>query len=309
MSRTDYIKPVKTLDFDFVFTGCPIELCNGAIYSEVEDHRLFLSLTMKNLSDRPVEYLLAKVWLYDSDKANLPYVKLPLEYDLHHAPEGFYTAAVGNKEKERIAQPGEAFGTEYFFPMPESFFTRLAVEIKKIRFTDSSELIPENVTTVDYRRMDTDFDDFEKKAYERINIYRRLEKQHPSKVVPMEQENLWICCCGEKNPQSAEKCVACSREKAWQLQNLSKKAIESYAEELKEERTADMAFLAKTKKRSNVISSIEEEAQRRRAIEREEALRHVKEQQKKQDFRKKLCFFILLVWIFASVAFYFLTQG
>ena len=309
MSRTDYIKPVKTLDFDFVFTGCPVELCGGAIYSEVEDHRLFCSLTLKNLSEKTVSYLRARLWLYDSDKANLPYTKLPLEYDLSSPPEGFYAAAVGSKEKARFAKPGERFGEEYFFPMPESFFTRLAVVIECVRFTDGSELIPENVSTVSYSRMDTDFNEFEKKAYERINIYRRLEKQHPSRVVPMEQENLWICCCGEKNPQSADKCVACSREKKWQLENLSKEAIETHAEELREERTADMAFLAKIKKRQNFVSTLEDKERDLRRREQEEAIRRVAEQQKKQDFRKKLCFAIILLWVFASVAFYFLTKG
>ncbi len=309
MSRTDYIKPVKTLDFDFVFTGCPIELCSGAIYSEVEDHRLFCSLALKNLSEKTVEFLRARLWLYDSDKANLPYAKLALNYDLKKAPEGFYTAAVGGKDKERLAHPGERFGEEYFFPMPESFFTRLAVVIEKARFTDGSEWVPENVSTVSYSRMDKEFNEYEKKAYERINIYRRLEKQHPSKVVPMEQENLWICCCGEKNPVHVPTCAACSREKKWQMENLSKEAIEAHAEELKEERSADMALLAKLKNRKSAVSSLEEKEQDRLRREREEALRHVQEQQKKQDARKKLCFAILLIWIFAAVAFYFLTKG
>ncbi len=309
MSRIDYLKPVKTLEFDFVFSGCPVEICNGTVYSQVEDHRLFCSVGFKNMSGKTVERLWARLWLYDSDKANLPYCKLPLVYDLTQAPEGFYAAAVGKKEKDHTAPPGKKFGEEYFFAVPESYFSRLAVMIEKIGFSDQTELIPENVTTVSYRRMDSDFDDFEKKAYERINIYRRLEKQHPAKVVPMVRENLWICCCGEKNAADAPKCACCSREKEWQLANISKEAIERDARELREEKSADMALFVKLKNRKNAKSALEEKEEDRRRREREEALRHVQEQQKAMDRKKKLCMIILAIWIFGSAIFYFVMNS
>ena len=309
MSRIEYLKPVKTLEFDFVFSDCPVEICNGTVYSEVENHRLFLSLGFKNMSEKLLTRLEAKLWLYDNDKANLPYLKLPLVYELTVAPDGFYAAAVGGRKKEYTAPPGEEFGKEYFFTLPESYFSRLAVMIERIVYADGSEKLVENASTLSYSRMDSDFDEFEKKAYERINIYRRLEKQHPAKVVPMEKENLWICCCGEKNPASAKKCVCCSREKEWQLENLSKAAIESHAEVLREERTADVALFVKLQNRKNAKSALEEKEEDRRRREREEALRHVEAQQKAMDRRKKICMIILGIWIFGSVVFYFIMNS
>lgn len=300
MARTDYLKPVKELEFDFVDPDCPVTICKGKIMSDVETHKLYISLVYKNMSKKLIDKMSVQLWLYDSDKANLPYMKLPLDYDLNNPPQGFYTAM--EKYTEHIAQPGNKFGREYYFSLPESYFVRMAVVIRNVHFTDGEEYIGNpNAHTLPFNKMDTDFDEFEKKAYQRINIYSKLEKKHPGKVVPMAGEHFWVCCCGEKNHIDSDKCSVCERERQWQMENLSKEAVSAHAQVLREEKSADVALLAKLQSRKNAVSTLEQKELDKRRREIEEAQKNVLRQQRASDARKKWAIALVFLWILICV--------
>ena len=303
----DYLKPVRELVFDFVYENCPVALSSGCLLTDVEDQSLYLSLSFKNVSEKTVTGLGVEIWLYFSDKANLPDEKMRLEYDLTRPPEGFYTAA-GRRSGPHIAAPGEAFGGDYYFPIRENRFDRMNVMIRRASYSDGAEEQFSSLPVTDFSRMDESFGEFEKKAYERINLYSKLEQKFPAKVIPMVNSQLWICCCGSKNKLARETCDVCGRDKMWQLSNLSMDAIESTADELRRERSADVAFIAKMNDRSNVTVKSQQADLERIRREQKEAMLHVRKQQRRDDLKKKIAVILFILWITVSLIVFFASR-
>ena len=303
----DYVKPVKSLSFDFVFEDCPVEPVDGEIFSQVEDQSLYLSLRFKNMSDKPVEKMKAQILLYHTETANVPDDRLTLDYDLTLPPENFYAALIKPK-KPGAAKPGEIFGEDWFFPVPESRFDRMEILIAELIYADGSRQSFNKLSTKAYSAMRESFGEFEKKAYERINVYPKLESKFPARVIPMENEKLWICCCGNKNSPDAVKCGVCGRDKLWQLKNLNMDAIEEKVTELKEEKSADVAFITKMTNRANAVPLSELQDRERIRREQVEAMKEVARQQKAVDRRKKIAAALVILWIAAALVVFFISR-
>ncbi|MBQ9544616.1 MAG: hypothetical protein IJV00_05775 [Clostridia bacterium] len=303
----DYLKPVRDLVFDFVYEGCPVALSSGCLLTDVEDQSLYLSLTFKNVSEKTVTGLAAEVWLYYTEKANLPDEKMKIEYDLTRAPEGFYTAE-GRRFGSRVAAPGRDFGSDYYYPVNESRFDRMNVMIKRVDYSDNTSQSFSSLPVTGFSKMEESFGEFEKKAYERINLYSKLEHKFPAKVLPMVNSQLWICCCGAKNKLERETCDVCGRDKMWQLANLNMEAIENTAQELREERSADVAFITKMQDRSNVTVKSQQQDIERIRREQKEAMLHVRKQQRRSDFKKKIAIILFVLWIAVSLIVFFMSH-
>ncbi len=304
----EYLKPVRDLVFDFVYEGCPVALSSGSLLTDVEDQSLYISLSFKNVSEKTVTGLGVEIWLYFTEKANLPDEKMRLDYDLTSPPDGFYTAS-GKKSGSKGAAPGTLFGSDYFFPIKENVFDRMNVMVKRAAYSDGTEEQFSSLPVTDFSRMDESFGEFEKKAYERINLYSKLERQFPAKVLPMVNSQLWICCCGAKNKLSAETCDVCGRDKMWQLKNLSMDAIEDTAEELRRERSSDVAFIAKMTNRSNVVVKSQQQDAERIRREQKEAMLQVRKQQRRDDLRKKIAVILFILWIAVSLIVFFVSHS
>ena len=244
--RLRRMRVVETLDTASVFASSPVEIKEGYAVSDLETGELFLVLTFKSLSQRPIEALDIRVLLYGGTQQLLPYRKDDFRYS-------WETATLGKrildgrvrKEKECKRETAivhdEEFGYGVFLPLPDTFFSRLQIELVRVTYADGGcEQLGLISDPFDRRLRATRFDEIDgnlRVSYEHINVFQQNEEEHPIRVLPQEGKNVWLCCCGRKNPADAPRCEACGRDKDWQLENLSEQKLLKARRELDSDRT------------------------------------------------------------------------
>ncbi len=221
--RQRNLRVVEYLDYSNLLSDCPVEITEGYVVSDVEEAAVFASFVFRNVSGKQIGSFDVRLLCYNNQ--NIPYLKIPFEYCYDSYTFGERRMR-GYKVKDKkalrmpIVEPNETFGEGVYIPLPESYFTKLEIELMSITYADGST---QTIKTVAGRSRDRlGFEDRGfAAAYQTINIYLEAEAAHPAIVIPQASANAWLCCCGHKNSISDDKCEICFRDKEWQLCNLN----------------------------------------------------------------------------------------
>ena len=238
----DRLRPLRVLEYldnSAIFEHSPVEVKEGYIVSDRDTGDVFLVLIFRSLSQKPISALDIRVLLYH-ERHPIPFQKDDYRYSWETATLG--ERVVGGrvlKEKESRREQaivhGEEFGQGIFLPLPEGYFDRMQIELVGVAYTvgeyEQLGLIAGN-RAARFEDMDVSL----RFSYLKMNIFDQAEQDHPIRVLPQAGENVWLCCCGHKNPATVSLCEACGRDKDWQLENISVERLRKKQLELEAER-------------------------------------------------------------------------
>lgn len=294
---------VEYFDFSGVLPDSPVQVNEGYIISDLETHELFASFAFQNTSGKQIMSLDIRLFLYQN--ANVPYEKKSFTYSYDNMTFGERKNGIvtkkgifGTKQYTYCIAVGETFGRSAYIPIPDSYFRKIELEISKVTFSDSSFVTPKMIV----RNQCTDFtelDDAKLYAFTRMNIYAAAEERYPTRVVPQFGETAWLCCCGQKNLATSEKCERCMRDRDWQKHVFDASVMEQKVEELKA--ANDYYRPDKTKYETSKNFEKEEEIQKRIA-EYEAAMKRVAEQERRREHRRKMIIPKILIFIAVVIA-------
>lgn len=304
--RRDRLRPLRVLEYldnSAIFEHSPVEVKDGYIISDRDNGELFLVLIFRCLSNKPLAALDIRVLLFH-ERQPIPFQKIEFRYSWDEATFGERVIdGRTRKEKEcrqeRIIVHGEEFGQGIYLPLPENYFHRMQIELVGAEYSDGSYeqlgLIAGN-RAPQFPDMDTGL----RASYSRLNIFTEAEQVHPIRVLPQEGENVWLCCCGHKNPSGVALCEQCGRDKDWQLENLSMEKLEQTKREI--ENDVSYRILHDTSAYPQ-NRHLESEAEKQRKVERcNEALQRLAAQEKARERRNwmilpKIGLLVLLVFV------------
>ncbi len=302
IDRQRSLRVAKYLDYPFILPDSPVALQEGFIVSDRETGDVFASFVFKNLSVKRLTELKIRLSCYLNQ--NIPYTNIDFTYSQEKLTFGIIEKN-GVELKLRQAnkrvgiEQSESFGSCVFIPIPESYFTKLDVILLSAEFADGSKTTLNTLVAGENKRF-SELDNDSKLIYSRNNIYFAAEEKYPTKVVPQFGNTVWLCCCGNKNPDSAHICEKCGRDKDWQKSS----ATESVIEEAKKEIIADPTvntFRDKTKFAQNKYLETDAEVQSK--IEQyERAMKNVAEEERRKHRRQlmlipKIIIFIAIVYL------------
>lgn len=227
----DWLRPmrlVEVLDTDAIFTDSPVEVKNGYVVSDRETGELFLILVFRSVSKRPIAALDIRVLFYEENRP-LPFRKDDFRYSEETATLGERTLHgqghwAKRRRREQAIVQGEEFGQGVCLPLPEDYCHRIRIELMRVIYEDGGCDVLQLLVGGRVKRF-ADMDSGLRASYAQVNIYERREEAHPIRVLPQEGKNVWLCCCGHKNPAAACSCEICKREKGWQMETLSEEHL------------------------------------------------------------------------------------
>ena len=127
----------------------------------------------------------------------------------------------------------------------------------------------------------TELDDISKLVYSRVNIYQAAEERFPTKVVPQFGNQVWLCCCGTKNPSADCECQKCGRERDWQKATLTHDAFTETKEKMVSD-PREVTLHDKSRYKQNKYLETKEETQKK--IEQyEKAIKNIAYEEKQKQ--------------------------
>ena len=295
---------VEQLDFGAIYDDSPIEVLEGYIVADREDYKCFAVFKLQSASKKNIKAVSIRLLCYEY--SNIPYMKLPFEYSCGNVGFGARslpetkTEADKKKKKKKTAEPphiryGETFGEAVYIELPERYFKRFELETVSVTYEDGSVQQLHEQRRQKRRTFD-ELDDEALYAYDTVNIYKKAEEHFPATVFPTQNSNVWLCCCGAKNLNDFETCSVCHREKAWQFDNLTRKALDAQTDTLKAKQDPRSLHLSKSKLRSRELEE-KEEIKKKKAEEYEKVMENLARQQRESEHNKAM--------IIPRVIFYF----
>ena len=125
--------------------------------------------------------------------------------------------------------------------------------------------------------------------------------------MPQFGEQVWLCCCGNKNPNSKDACEVCGREKEWQKNTATADAIEETKNKMisdpKERTFHDKSKFAQNKYLENDADVQKKISQYEKAMERI-AMEEKRKEKNQMMILPKVCLWILFFLLIASIAQY-----
>ncbi|MEA4832340.1 MAG: hypothetical protein VB118_06970 [Oscillospiraceae bacterium] len=271
-----YYKLIERLDFNYLYVNCPLEITDALSVYDIDTYDYYLHFIFRSMSETPVDSVDIIILLYDN--ANVPSEKIPYTYSFEAMRMN--STKRKNKGVSSIAC-GAEFGRGFYIPIPQSYFKKLNVVIKRISYSDqtaveyeeAAKYSPEHLSSLSLEK---------KNAFDQINIYEALEDEFPTKFVAAEGQFSWMCCCGNKNPNNIARCSRCGRAKDWQLCVMSDKALDEEHEKYIKEHSALFANYAKAEFmiKHNYISK---QDRLDMAEKQEIALNRVEKQEKRRE--------------------------
>ncbi len=299
------LRVVKYLDFSAILSDSPVEICDGFIVSDRDDGDVFASIVFKNVGAKQIKKLNIQLWCYLNQ--NIPYCKLDYSYSHDDLTFGVISAEsrelrLRESNKREAIKQNERFGSCVYLKLPESYFTKLEVYIDSVEYL-FGETAPVGVVAGGSVRRYSDLDNITRLVYTRVNIYESAEHTHPAVVVPQETNTAWLCCCGNKNPRDAEFCGVCSRERDWQLKNITEEALEEKRAEMNADPTERVIHDKSGYRQDKYLESEAEIAEK---VERyEQAMKNIaKEEQQRINHRKKIFKYCILAIIIAVLVYF-----
>lgn len=317
--RQKIYRVIERLDFSRIYESSPVEILEGYTVSEAETHKCFATFRIQNTKDKDILSLKVRLLCYDT--ANIPSLRIPFEYCAENGTLGIREY---NEEKSeslaskvltylglkteiypKAIRHGEIFGSTVFIPLPGNYCRKLELEIMSVVYSDGTEEKVGLVSGKKYKTFSQLNDDL-RFAYGKVNVYLKAEEEHPIRVIPQQGENVWLCCCGEKNLKNVEICVSCGRERDWQFSNITENLLHEKYEKIKS--TDDPEFIHRNKLKATPRLVIENDEEKQKKIEAfEKALENVARQEEERLHRKRmivpkialcLALFYLLAFLF-----------
>ncbi len=308
--RRDRLRPlrvVEVLESGGVFAKSPVEIKEGYVVSDRDTGELFVMLVFRCVAEKPLLSLDVRLLLYE-EGAQTPYERIVRRYSWETATLGERVVR-GQVRREResrrepLIEPGEEFGQGVFLPLPENYFHRMRIELTGVTYSIGGyEPLGLTYDPFDRRRAARRFADIDsslRSSYRRLNIFEQAEEEHPIRVLPQAGENAWLCCCGQKNPASAEICESCGRDKAWQLENLSERHLRE-VEQASEPAAGRVLHDTSAYPQNRYLENDDEKEQKVRQCD--EALRRLAAQERERQRRgrmiiPKLGLLVLLLFV------------
>ena len=234
----DRMRPLRVLEYvdnSAIFENSPVEVREGYVISDRDNGDLFLILSFRSMSEKPIASLRVRISLFRDHKP-VPYERKEYVYSWQTGTFGIRTLnGEERKEKEIRGETtirfSETFGDGIYLPIPSTYFSKLQVELQEVEFNDGNV---QHLGLTAGARADrfAELRDELQDAYSEVNIFRSAESVHPIRVLPKEGENVWLCCCGHKNPKTVSLCESCGRDRSWQLENLTVDNLEKKEKEM-----------------------------------------------------------------------------
>ncbi len=226
--RMRSLRVVKYLEYPFILPDSPVELDEGYIVSDMDTYDVFASFIFKNVSERPLRKLTIRIACYLNQ--NIPYTNIDFTYSHDDLTFGIIAKDDVNlklkESNERVAiEKSETFGSCVYIPLPESYFTKMEVILLSAEYA-GGDVVQLNTLVAGNSKRYSELDNISKIVYTRVNIYKSAEEKFPTKVIPQFGKTVWLCCCGNKNPNSSDVCEKCGREKEWQEKSVSSEVLE-----------------------------------------------------------------------------------
>jgi len=304
--RMRSLRVVKYLEYPFILPDSPVELDEGYIVSDMETYDVFASFIFKNVSERPIRKLNIRLSCYLNQ--NIPYTNIDFTYSHEDLTFGIISKD-GNDLKlrqsnERVTvERSETFGSCVYIPLPESYFTKLEVILLSVEYA-GGQVVELNTLVAGNSKRYSDLDNISKIVYTRVNIYKAAEEKYPTKVIPQFGNTVWLCCCGNKNPASSDKCELCGREKEWQEKSVTSQVLEETKKKMIGDRQERVLHDKSRFKQNKFLESDEENE--RKIKQYEQAMKNIAyEEQRKQRNQMMLIPKILI----AVLIFYLLVLG
>ena len=225
----DY-KVIEKFDFSAIYEDCPVEILDAYSFYNINTYKYFVNIVFVNTCPKKISELTIRLLCFA--RQNIPYEKLIYTYSLSKNNLGklvkskkFNLNLFSKKKKDQSSiEHGEEFGHCVYVPIPETYFKKMKLEFVSVKYDDGTVEDLSKSKQMKYVKYD-DLTDDNRFAYHRMNIYNVAEEEHPIRVMPMESENSWLCCCGTKNISTDKICKKCMRDKDWQLKNLTKESF------------------------------------------------------------------------------------
>ncbi len=308
--RKDRMRPLRVVEYlenSAIFENSPVEIKEGYIISDRETGELFLTLNFRSVSQKTISALDIRLILF-KDRIVLPDKKIEYRYSWEDATLGERVInGVQRKDREckkdKTLMYGEEFGEGIYIPLPESYFKKMQIELVSVTYFDGSkqEL---NLIAGSRAMRYLELDDELRDAYRSLNIFQKAEAAHPIRVLPQAGENVWLCCCGRKNPADTTLCDVCGRDKDWQFQNLSVENLEkTYAKNNEGKRILNDTSAYKQNKHMET-----EEEQKRKVELCNQALERLAIQEKQRERRQVMLLPKILLWVGVIALLYLLCE-
>lgn len=304
--RMRSLRVVKYLEYPFILPDSPVEIEEGYIVSDRDTYDIFASFIFKNVAEQPLRKLKVRINCYLNQ--NIPYTHIDFEYSHDLLTFGIIGKDDVNlkfreSNKKVTVNKSETFGSCVYIPLPESYFTKIELVLLSVEYSGGETVDINTVVAGDSKKYN-ELDNITKMVYSRVNIYRSAEERYPTKVIPQFGNTVWLCCCGNKNPNASVHCEKCGREKEWQRTSISdEKLAETKTQIVNDPR--EVTLHDKSRFKQNKYLESKEETQKK--IEQyEKAMKNIAEQEKFNETRKLMIIPKLLV---AAGLLYLLVLG
>lgn len=284
--RMRSLRVVKYLEYPFILPDSPVDIEEGYIVSDRETYDIFASFIFKNISSRPLTKLNVRINCFLNQ--NIPYAHIDFEYSHELLTFGIIgkddvDLKFKESNKRTSINQSETFGACVYIPLPETYFTKIELVLLSVEYA-GGEVVDINTVVAGDSKKYKDLDNITKMVYSRVNIYRAAEDKYPTKVMPQFGNTVWLCCCGNKNPNTAEVCEKCGREKEWQKNVIvTEKLEETKTSKVNDPR--EVTLHDKSKFKQNKYLETKEETQKK--IEQyEKAMKNIALEEKYNEARK-----------------------
>ena len=301
----DY-KVIEKFDFSAIYEDCPVEILDAYSFYNINTYKYFVNIVFINTCSKNISELTIRLLCYA--RQNIPYQKLLYTYSLSKNNLGkfvkdrkFNFNLFSNKKKKQTSvEHGEEFGHSIYVPIPETYFKKMKLEFVSVKYDDGTIEDLSKSKQMKYVRYDELTDD-NRFAYHSMNIYNVAEEEHPIRVMPMESENSWLCCCGSKNISTDQKCKKCLRDKDWQLKNITEESFDKTLSNHSVEVTPEFVHYRKSMRTPVSLGLETQEEVDRKIKEYEKVLENVAKREREKE--KRIYGIFLRIGIAAAVIF------
>lgn len=304
--RMRSLRVVKYLEYPFILPDSPVEIEEGYIVSDRETYDIFASFIFKNITDRPLRKLNVRVDCYLNQ--NIPYTHIDFEYSHDLLTFGIISKddvdlKFRESNKRVTIEKSESFGACVYIPLPESYFTKIELILVSVEYA-GGQVVELNTVVAGNSKKYNELDNISKMVYSRVNIYRSAEEKFPTKVIPQFGNTVWLCCCGNKNPNNSDQCEKCGREKEWQRRSVTSEILEETRTKMVND-PREITLHDKSKFKQNKHLETPEETQKK--IEQyEKAMKNIALEEKRQERQKlmiipKILLIFLVIYIISFI--------
>ena len=170
----------------------PVLIEGGALLLEQQSNAMLCQLCFRNLQERPIKMLRAKVQMLDAQGD-------PLGAPTDHR----YQALELGRD--------ETCGRDSAIVLPDHHAAAFSVQVTQVNFADGDIWAEENAVWEELPDQKP-LDEAEEDEQLRLRFLRRLAGEAP--MAPLETEELWFCVCGAANHSAEGRCHRCRTRRA-----------------------------------------------------------------------------------------------